>query len=190
MRPELRGVLVEKFKGGGVYVVGCDGARLRRDYFGMQAAPGLYDVRSNSAKGIVLEPCKVLLRYPNYRKVVPASGGSAYSVSGKGSRFVLWAAAALGACVDPKLMALGDDETMDIFIQKEDPGSSPLMLKNNQTLMVVMPVLLDAGIGEQLAGMQLDRLRRQRKMAVVKPRLQPKPESVAWWPFRRRKKAA
>ena len=94
MRPELLRVLVEKAKGG-VTVVGCDGTRLRRDFFTMRAEPGLYGVRTNTSKTIYLEPSTVLVRYPDYRKVVPkCDGRDVYAISGKGSRFVMWVGAA------------------------------------------------------------------------------------------------
>jgi len=166
MRPELHRVLIEAAKNG-VYVIGCDGKRLRRDLFKLKAEPGLYEIEANNSRVIRLVPTKVLLRYPDYRKVIPkCDGRNAYAVSGKGSRFLMWVGAALGCFVDPKLMAFDDEEKVEVFIQKTDGGTSPLMVRNDYTLTIVMPMTLDDGIGEQLDRMQLDRFRRQRKMTV------------------------
>ena len=190
MRPELLRVLVEKAKGG-VTVVGCDGTRLRRDFFTMRAEPGLYEVRTNTSKTIYLEPSTVLVRYPDYRKVVPkCDGRDVYAISGKGSRFVMWVGAALGCYVDPKLMALGDDEMVDVVIQKADARTSPVLIQNDKSLLIVMPMKLDGGVGEQLDRYQLDRLGRQRKMIVVKPKSRPKAKTEPWWSILARHKAA
>lgn len=171
MQPALQRVWVEEVKGG-ITVTACDGVRLRRDFFVLRTKPGLYDVKANSTKQIVLEYCEILLRYPEYRKLIPATDRNAYAVSGKGAGFVLWAASVLGACVDPKLMAIGDDEMMDVFVQKSDPGNSPVLLKNKTSLLVIMPVRIDAAVTEKLIGLQFDRLCRQRNP-------QPKPKADA-----------
>jgi hypothetical protein len=183
MRPELQRVFVEAAKGG-VYAVGCDGKRLRRDLFKLKAEPGLYEIEINNSREIRLVPSKVLLRYPDYRKVIPKCGDhDVYAISGKGSRFVMWVGAALGCYVDPMLMALGGDEKVEVFVKKTDAGASPLVVRNERSLLVVMPMTLDDGVAGVLDGMQLDRLRRQRKMAVAKPKPRPKAEPVPWWSF-------
>jgi hypothetical protein len=192
MRPALRKVLVEKDKGG-VAIVATDGVRLRKDFFAIRAAPGLYDVRVNTAKAIALEPSRELLRYPDYKTAIPSCGGrDVYAVSGKGPRFVMWVGAALGCYVDPMLMALGGDEKVEVFVKKIDAGASPLVVRNERSLLIVMPMTLDDGVAGVLDGMQLDRLRRQRKMAVAKPKTRPKAEveSAPWWSFGPRRKAA
>jgi hypothetical protein len=181
MRPELRGVLIEKFKGG-VYAVGCDGMRLRRDFFAVKAEPGLYEIEVNNSRVIRLVPAKVLVRYPDYRKVIPSvDAKSVYSVAGKGRRFAGWISSALGCHVDNALIAMGDDESVEVHVQKTAGATSALVMRNDRSLIIVMPMTLDDGISEQLDRMQLDRLRRQRKRTVVKSRQ--KVEIAPWWSF-------
>ena len=192
VRLVLNKVLVEEVRGG-VTIVASDGARLRRDRFAMRAAPGLYDIRTNTTKAIRLEPCREPLKFPDYKKAIPSCGEkSAYVVSGTGSRFVMWAASALGCCVDPKLMALGDEEKVEVFLQKNKTGMSPVVARNSKSLLVIMPVQLDDGVAEKLGRFQLEQLRRQpreRPVARQKARSHPKPRP--WWlPASARHKAA
>ncbi len=100
----------------------------------------------------------------------------------------MWIGAALGCYVDPKLIPISDDEAVEVFVQKTDAGISPLLIRNGKLLMVVMPMKLDGGIGEQLDRMRLDRLRRRRKMTVVKPKQKAAP--VPWWATLLKRKAA
>lgn len=190
MRPELHRVLVEK-AGGGITITATDGIRLRRDHFGIKAEAGLYEIGVNNSREVRLVPSKLLVRFPDYRKAIPSTDAkSAYKVSGKGRRFAGWVGSALGCHVDPALIALGKDEAIEVFVQKADGAASPLVMRNGTTLALAMPMKLDDGIGEALDSIQLDRLRRKRKMTAIKPRPQPKADTVPWWPFRQRKKAA
>jgi hypothetical protein len=81
------------------------------------------------------------------------------------------------------LMALGGDEKVEVFVKKTGAGASPLVVRNEQSLLVVMPMTLDDGVAGKLDVMQLDRLRRQRKMAVIKSRPKAKTEPAPWWSF-------
>jgi hypothetical protein len=188
MRPELSYVLVEKTSGG-IYAVGCDGLRLRRDLFRIKVEPGLYEIEVNNVREIRLVPSPVKVRYPDYRKVIPRMDPeSTYSVVGKSPRFAMWIGAALGCYVDPKLVPLDADEFGEVFIQKKDGYIMPLTFRNDLSLVVVMPMKLDGNVSEQLQSMQLDRLRRLREMKVVKP--QTKKESAPWWTALVKRKAA
>ncbi|VGO14091.1 hypothetical protein PDESU_02648 [Pontiella desulfatans] len=188
MRPELHYILVEKTKGG-VYAVGCDGLRLRRDLFRIKAEPGLYEIKVNNSREIRLVPSPVKVRYQEYRKIIPShESESTYSTVGKSSRFAMWVGAALGCYVDPKLVPIAHDEYGEIHVQKTDGGIMPLVFQNDHTLVVVMPMKLDGHVGEQLDRMQLDRLRRQRKMKVTKS--SNKKEPTSWWTTLVRRKAA
>ncbi|VGO17684.1 hypothetical protein PDESU_06286 [Pontiella desulfatans] len=188
MRPELHYILVEKTKGG-VYAVGCDGLRLRRDLFRIKAEPGLYEIEVNNAREIRLVFSPIKVRYPDYRKVIPnLEPESTYSVVGKSPRFAMWIGAALGCYVDPKLMPLDADEFGEVFVQKKDGYIMPLTFRNDLSLVVVMPMKLDGKISEQLQSMQLGRLRHLRKMKVVKQ--QSKKESAPWWTALVKRKAA
>lgn len=188
MRPELGYVLVEKTKGG-VYAVGCDGLRLRRDLFSIKTEPGLYEVEVNNVREIRLVFSPMKIRYPDYRKILPSvEPQTTYSAVGKSPRFAMWVGAALGCYVDPKLVPLDADEFGEVFIQKKDGYIMPLTFQNDLTLVVVMPMKLDGNVAEQLDCMQLDRLRRQHKMKMLKPH--PKKEPAPWWAALVKRKAA
>jgi len=62
-----------------------------------------------------------------------------YALKGTGSRFVLWASAALGCRLDPSVIALADHEAVMLYIQKDRPELSPAVLQNDRTTVVVMP---------------------------------------------------
>jgi hypothetical protein len=187
-RPELGYVLVERTRGG-VYAVGCDGLRLRRDLFRFSVEPGLYEIEVNNVREIRLLLSSMNVRYPDYRKVIPSlERQTTYSAVGKSPRFAMWIGAALGCYVDPKLVPLDADEFGEVFVQKKDRYIMPLTFRNDLSLVVVMPMKLDGNISEQLQGMQLDRLRHLGKMKVVKP--QPKKESAPWWTALVKRKAA
>lgn len=188
VRPELQRVLIEKARGG-VHVVGCDGKRLRRDLFKLKAEPGLYEVEINNSREIRLVASRILVRYPDYRKVIPkCDNRDVYVVSGKGSWFVMWVGASLGCYVDPRLVALADDERVDVMVQKVGGGTSPLLVQSDQLLLVIMPIKLDDGVAKKLDSYQLDRLRKMRKVSVVKPK--PRAEAAPWWSLLAKRKAA
>ncbi|VGO17717.1 hypothetical protein PDESU_06319 [Pontiella desulfatans] len=180
MRPELHYILVEKTKAG-VYAVGCDGLRLRRDLFRIKVEPGLYEIKVNNSREIRLMPSPMKVRYPAYRKIIPGlEPESTYSAVGKSPRFVMWIGAALGCYVDPKLVPIAHDEYGEIHIQKLDGEIMPLVFRNDHTLVVVMPMKLDGHIGEQLDRMQLDRLRRLRKWLNPAPKKNPPHGGQRW----------
>ena len=196
-RAVLRRVQVEKVKGG-VAIVATDGARLRKDFFAMRVAPRFYDIRTNTTKAIRLEPCREPLKFPDYKKAIPSCDKrDAYAVSGTGPRFVMWVGAALGCYVDPELMALGAEEEVEVFIQKNKSGLSPLVVRNDRSTLVVMPVRLDADVVEKLKRFQVDRLRRPSRIQgaahpkKASPQLRPKSKPRSWWlPVPVRRKAA
>jgi DNA polymerase III sliding clamp (beta) subunit (PCNA family) len=80
MRPELNYVLIE-MASAGMYAVGCDGLRLRRDLFKIKAEPGLYEIEVNNVREIRLVQSQMRVRYPDYRKVIPSlESETTYSV--------------------------------------------------------------------------------------------------------------
>lgn len=136
-------VLVEQAEEG-ITITGTDGRRLRCDRFDIEAEAGVYDIKVNSAKAIFLAQCTEDLTFPNYRHVIPCdTDEAAYSVTGMGSRFVLWASVALGCYLDPKLIALGDYESVTLYIQKNTPNLFPALLRNDDTTLVLMPYRID-----------------------------------------------
>lgn len=136
-------VLVEKDEEG-IIVIATDGRRLRSDRFNLEAEPGIYDIKANSGKSVFLTKCEEELVFPNHRQVIPLSDNEhAYALRGTGKQFVLWATAALGCWLDPKLVELGEDEVVSLFIQRDTPDLSPALLVNESTTLVVMPLRLD-----------------------------------------------
>lgn len=130
----------------GIAIVATDGRRMRKDCFNIEAEAGLYDIKLNSARAVFLTQCTEELVFPNYKQVIPrGSKDDAYAIAGTGRQFVLWATAGLGCLIDPKLVELGDDEAVTLYIQKDDPKLSPVLMKNDTstTTMVVMPMRLD-----------------------------------------------
>ena len=127
-RPVINKVLVEK-NGDTLTITATDGTRLRSDRFKIKAEPGLYDIKSCNAKGLFMAKSEEGLVYPNHRQVIPsAQKEHAYSLTGKGPHFVLWAASALGCYIDPKLIALADDEPVTL----SDLTKKPFAKKNNR----------------------------------------------------------
>lgn len=132
-------VLVETLEDG-ITITATDGRRMRSDRFNLEAEAGIYDIKVNSGKLIMLTECQEELVYPNYSQVIPNHNPeNAYALHGTGKRFVLWATSALGCYLDSKLVAVGDDETITLYINKSDPLRYPALLVNDSTTMVVMP---------------------------------------------------
>ena len=105
-RPAINLVQVETVKGG-ITITATDGKRLRSDKFKLKAEPGLYEIKTSNAKVVFLAESNEKLAYPTYEQVIPAHGKrAAYSLSGKGKKFVLWAASALGCYRPPLLQGL------------------------------------------------------------------------------------
>ena len=133
-------VLVEEGKGG-ITITATDGTRLRSDTFEIEAEPGLYEIKSCNAKSVFMVQNDEKLAYPVYGQVIPAHGKQdAYALEGRGKRFVLWAASALGCYLDPKLVEVGEEEEVTLYIQKKSPHLSPALVKNTTTTLVVMPI--------------------------------------------------
>jgi hypothetical protein len=143
-RDVITRVLVETNEDG-VTITATDGRRMRSDRFLIEAEAGIYDIKVNSGKLVMLTKCSEELVYPNYRQVIPNSEPeNAYALHGTGKQFVLWATSALGCYLDQKLVEVGDDETLTLYINKVDPLRHPVLLVNDSTSMVVMPFTVDS----------------------------------------------
>lgn len=155
-RPAINKIRVEQ-DGDMIMVTATDGTRLRSDRFKIKAEPGLYDVKTCNAKAIFMAQSNEGLLYPNHRQVIPYDDKQhAYALKGKGPRFVVWAASALGCYIDPKLVALGEDEAVTLFVQKTNPNLSPMLVKNTNTTLVVMPIRIDREWGDKLESIKAD----------------------------------
>jgi hypothetical protein len=142
-RRAITRVLVEKDEEG-VTVIATDGRRLRTDRFNLEFDVGLYDIKICSGKSVFLSESAEEGGFPNHRQVIPSSDSEhAYALRGSGKQFVLWATAALGCWLDPKLVELGEDEEMSLFIQRDTPALSPVLLVNDTTTLVIMPIQVD-----------------------------------------------
>jgi len=138
-RPVLHNVLVETVEDG-VQLTATDGKRLRSDRFELDVSPGLYEVKANAGRGVFLTKSRSQMKFPNHKQVIPSlKPKDAYTLNGTGSRFVLWASAALGCRLDPSVIALADHEAVMLYIQKDRPELSPAVLQNDRTTVVVMP---------------------------------------------------
>ncbi len=156
-RLAINKVRVEK-EGDGIIVTATDGTRLRSDRFHIEAEAGLYDIKTCNAKAIFMAQSNEGLVYPNHRQAFPATDPQhAYALDGKGPRFVLWAAAALGCYVDPRLVALGEDEAVTLHVQKAHPNLSPMLAKNKSTTLVVMTFRMDSRLSSQIEAIQTER---------------------------------
>jgi hypothetical protein len=142
-RRAITQVLVEKDEKG-ITVIATDGRRLRTDHFNMEGMAGLYEIKLNTGKSIFLSESSEEGVFPNHRQVIPDSDSEhAYKLRGTGKQFVLWATSALGCWLDPKLVELGEDEKVSLFIQRDTPECSPVLLVNDTTTLVVMPIQVD-----------------------------------------------
>jgi hypothetical protein len=142
-RRAITRVLVEKNEEG-VTVIATDGRRLRTDRFNLEVTAGLYEIKLNTGKRVFLSESAEEGGFPNHRQVIPSSHHEhAYALRGTGKQFVLWATAALGCWLDPKLVELGEDEKVSLFIQRDTPELSPVLLVNDTTTLVVMPIQVD-----------------------------------------------
>ena len=146
-RKALHQVLVESIEDeeGMMILTATDGRRLRSDRFELDASPGTYEIIANTAKGAYLAKSRKKVNYPNHRQVIPStSPESTHCLKGTGKNFVVWAASALGCMLDVKLLAIREDEEVTLSIQKEQPNLSPVVLKNEKTTFVLMPVRPEA----------------------------------------------
>lgn len=156
-------VLVENNEDG-ITIIATDGKRMRSDRFSLEAGPGIYDIKACTAKTVFLTQCQEELIFPSYRQVIPiSSGAGVYTLEGVGKQFVLWATAGLGCWVDPKLVELGDDEAVTLHIQKIDPKRSPVLVTNETTTLVVMPMMLDHYWIQQIEAIQTERVMQAMK---------------------------
>ncbi len=159
-RHVINKVLVEK-DGEGITVIATDGRRLRSDRFNLEAEPGLYDIKVNTAKTVFLSQCTEDLVFPNHRQVIPRTGkDDAYALEGTGKRFAQWATSALGCYLDPDLIELGVDEEITLHIQKHAPDLSPALFTNDATTLVVMPIRVDRDWAQQIDQIHLEMARK------------------------------
>ena len=162
-RPAINRVLVESTQGG-ITVIATDGKRLRMDRFKFKAEPGLYEVKSCNAKSVFMVQSSEKLAYPTYGQVIPEHGKrAAYSLEGRGKKFVLWAASALGCYLDPKLVEIGADEEVTLYIQKNRPHLSPALVQNKTTTLVVMPITPNEPWASELESIKANLIRHQEK---------------------------
>lgn len=153
----------------GIAMVATDGRRLRRDRFALEAKAGLYDIKVNSVKTIFLTQCEEELTFPDYRPVIPnRTADSAYALRGNGKAFVLRATAGLGCYVDPKLVELSDVAGVTLFIQKSDPATGPVLVRNADTTFVIMPLRLDQPWIAQLQAILTERTVEALRRAEAK----------------------
>jgi hypothetical protein len=159
-RHVINKVLVEAAEEG-ITVIATDGKRLRTDRFSLEAEPGIYDIKINSAKTVFLSQCEEELVFPNHRQMVPASDAEhAYELHGTGKRFAMWATSALGCYLDPDLIELGEDEEVTLHIRKDAPGMSPALFRNDTTTLVVMPIRVDRERAQEVEDIRNDIARK------------------------------
>jgi hypothetical protein len=162
-RAAINLVQVEAAKGG-IVVTATDGRRLRSDRFKFKAEPGLYKIKTCNARTVFLVQSRDKMVFPNYGQVIPLHGKqNAYSLDGRGKKFVLWAASALGCYLDPKLVAVGEDEAVTLHIQKNAPHLSPVLVKNKTTTLVVMPITPNEPWTRELEAIKADLVRLREK---------------------------
>lgn len=143
-------VLVRKVAAG-VTVTATDGRRLRIDHFMIEAAAGIYDIKVNSGSGIFLMKNREKLTFPKTDQIVPSLDPmDAYALEGTGGRFVLWASSALGCLINPELIVIGDHEKVTLHIQRKSPHLYPVVLKNDRTVFVLMPLTVKEPWMQQL----------------------------------------
>ena len=65
--------------------------------------------------------------------------------------------------MDPKLVDIGDDEAVTLYVQKVKPNLLPMLLKNKNTTMVVMPFTVDGRWSEELETFKADLFRQREK---------------------------
>jgi hypothetical protein len=141
-RPVINKVLV-KNSGENITITATDGRRLRTDVFTIDAVAGVYDIKTNTAGSVFLMRNKERLTFPNTSQVIPSMDpNDAYILEGSGKRFAVWASAALGCMLDHELIAIRDDEKVILCIQKNRPDISPAVMKNDETVFVLMPITI------------------------------------------------
>jgi hypothetical protein len=160
----------------GITITATDGRRMRSDHFGIEAEAGIYDIKVNSGKLIMLTKCSEDLVFPSYRQVIPNSEPeNAYALHGTGKRFVLWATSALGCYLDSKLVEVGANEIVTLYINKSDPRRYPALLVNDVTTMVVMPYSDDGRWIREVEAIQQERIAK----AIEQREQQAKAEAIA-----------
>jgi hypothetical protein len=153
-RPILHNVEVEAGEDS-VTVTATDGKRLRRDCFKIEASPGVYEVKANTGRMIYLVKSRKRQKFPNHKQVVPSlKPKDTYVLKGAGSRFVLWASSTFGCRLDPALIALRDNESVTLYLQKKRPDLNPAVMQNDTTTVVVMPTRVTESWALEIEGMK------------------------------------
>jgi hypothetical protein len=143
-RTIIQNVLVEAVEEGGIRLVATDGTRLRTECFDLEAIPGCYDIKVVTAKLIFLVRSKSQNQFPNWRQVIPAlDQSSAHVIQGTGKNFVLWASSGLGCLIHPGLLEIPEYEPVTLYIQKQAPQLSPVVVETREMLYVQMPMRID-----------------------------------------------
>jgi hypothetical protein len=149
-RPVINKVQVKKTESG-ITITATDGRRMRTDRFDLEAAPGIYDIKVNSGTSVFLMKNRERLKFPDTGRVIPSlDPQDAYALKGPGKCFVVWAAAAQGCLLDPERIALAEDEAVTLYVQKLRPDLSPAVMKNADTLFLLMPCRVKEAWGQQL----------------------------------------
>ncbi|MFA5687811.1 MAG: hypothetical protein WC959_01465 [Kiritimatiellales bacterium] len=139
-RMELNCVHVTKEENG-ILVTAVDGVRLRSDRFLLKTSPGAYGVKINNTQRIVLVKLSGKVKCPEWRRVVPSTEkADAYAIEGIGKHSAVWASAALGYMLNPAMVALTDEEKATLLVPRDKSSRSPVVLKNEKTLYLQMPV--------------------------------------------------
>lgn len=139
-RDVIRSISAEKEEDS-IRLIATDGRRLRADLFEIEAVPGLYEIKANTGQLIFLSKSSSRMKFPDWRKVLPSlDGKTAHEFKGSGRNFITWVTAGLGCLIDPELIALGEDEEITLYLQKERPDQHPAVMQNATTLFVQMPI--------------------------------------------------
>lgn len=139
-RDVIRYISVEKEEDA-IRMIATDGKRLRADLFKIEAAPGLYEIKANTGQMIFLTKSCSRMKFPDWRQAVPSAMESdVHAFTGCGHNFIIWVTAGLGCLIDPKLIALAEEEEVSLLLQKNDPGQHPALMQNETTLFILMPI--------------------------------------------------
>lgn len=148
-------------KGRGITITATNGKSLRQDKFNLKADPGIYAVQNDADQEIKLLKKQDVCLFPDYASCIPKyTKKNCYSIEGSGPRFVTWAAAVLGVFLDPSLIHLEPNEYITVYVLKQP--ESAVMIKNHQTLMIVMPMKINDSWVDAL-----ERINRKKLLSAI-----------------------